>query len=109
MDLREQYFNAEYRLQGNGLRDMHLSKKPFEDIQNNELADTYGTGEVLENFENKFAGILGKESAVFMPSGVMAQQIALRINADEKGCKNIAYHSLSHLELHEQDTIRVLN
>lgn len=109
MDLRNQYLTAEYRLQGNGPRDMHLLKEPFENVPGNQLADGYGTGEVIENFEKKFAAILGKESAVFIPSGVMAQQIALRINADEKNCKNVAYHPLSHLELHEQDTIRALH
>lgn len=109
MDLKEQYFNAEYRFQGNGPRDMHLLKEPFENLTKSGLADTYGTGEVIENFEKKFAAILGKEAAVFMPSGVMAQQIALRINADKKSCKNVAYHPLSHLELHEQDAVRVLH
>lgn len=109
MDLRNKYFTAKYRFQGNGPRDIHLLKEPFENIPESGLADTYGTGEVIENFEKKFAKILDKESAVFMPSGVMAQQIALRINADEKNCKNVTYHPLSHLELHEQDTIRALN
>lgn len=44
-----------------------------------------------------------------MPSGTMAQQIALRIYADEKNCKKIAYHPLSHLEIHEKDAIRVIH
>lgn len=109
MDLRNKYFTAKYRFQGNGPRDIHLLKEPFENIPESGLADTYGTGEVITSFEKKFAKILDKESAVFMPSGVMAQQIALRINADDKSCKNVAYHPLSHLELHEQDTIRALH
>lgn len=109
MNLRDQYNNAKYRLQGNGPRDTHLLKEPFQSIPESQLADTYGNGKLIEQFERKFAGILGKEAAVFMPSGVMAQQIALRINADEKYCKNIAYHPLSHLELHEQDAIKTVH
>src|SRR5262245_19858038 len=37
-----------------------------------------------------------------MPSGTMAQQIALRIWADRRGSKVVAFHPTSHLELHEQ-------
>jgi threonine aldolase len=32
----------------------------------------------------------------------MAQQIALRIHADRVGCRTVAFHPTSHLELHEQ-------
>jgi len=37
-----------------------------------------------------------------MPSGTMAQQIALRLAADARGCATIAFHPTCHLELHEQ-------
>ena len=42
-------------------------------------ADRYGQGELITSFEKEVAGLLGKEAAVFMPSGTMCQQIALRI------------------------------
>jgi threonine aldolase len=47
------------------------------------------------------AGLLGKEAAVFMPSGTMAQQIALRIWADRSGNRRVALHATAHPELHE--------
>ena len=56
-----------------------------------EAADTpepdhYGEGAVIEDFEREIASLLGKEAAVFMPSGTMAQQIALRIWSERKNC-----------------------
>ena len=40
--------------------------------------DTYSNGGVVEELEVTFARWLGKESAVFMPTGTLANQIALR-------------------------------
>lgn len=69
----------------------------------------YGNGGVIEEFQAKMARLLGKEAAVFFPSGTMAQQIALRIWCDEKGLKRVAYHPLCHLEIHEQDGLKELH
>lgn len=65
-------------------------------------ADRYGDGPLLEAFEAKVAAITGKEAAAFMPSGTMAQQIALRIWAEASGVAHVAMHPTSHLELHEE-------
>lgn len=64
-------------------------------------ADRYATGPLITSFEAKIAALLGCEAAVFMPSGTMAQQIALRIHAEETGVPAFAMHPTSHLELHE--------
>ena len=48
-------------------------------------ADRYGRGMLAERLEERVAGLLGKEAAVWMPSGTMAQQIALRIHAVRTG------------------------
>jgi threonine aldolase len=71
--------------------------------------DTYGEGELIESFEREIAALLGKEAAVFMPSGTMAQQIALRIWCDRAGRKSVAYHPTSHLELHEERALEHLH
>ena len=42
-------------------------------------ADRYGSGPLAERLEERIAGLVGKEAAVWMPSGTMAQQIALRV------------------------------
>ena len=48
------------------------------------------------------AALLGKPAAAFMPSGTMAQQIALRIAVERAGINHVAMHPTSHLELHEE-------
>src|SRR5579862_5231289 len=64
--------------------------------------DRYGVGQLIEQFEGEIAEILGKEAAVFMPSGTMAQQIALRIWSERSGRRVVAFHPTCHLEIHEQ-------
>jgi threonine aldolase len=66
------------------------------------VLDMYGEGEVLSSLEREIAGLLGKEAAIFMPSGTMAQQIALRIWADRSGRRSVAFHPTCHLEQHEE-------
>jgi threonine aldolase len=72
-------------------------------------ADRYGQGEVLTSFEKEVAALLGKEAAVFMPSGTMCQQIALRIWAERRGTTNVAFHPKSHLETHEEKAYQRLH
>ena len=43
-----------------------------------EEADRYGQGSLINDFEHEVATLLGKEEALFLPSGTMAQQIALQ-------------------------------
>ena len=64
-------------------------------------ADKYGQGEWLAEFEARIATELGKEAAAFMPTGTLAQQIALRIWCDRRQCRTIAFHPTCHLEIHE--------
>ncbi|MBT3341991.1 MAG: amino acid lyase [Gemmatimonadetes bacterium] len=47
--------------------------------------DSYALGGVVEEAEAKFAQLLGKEQAVFMPTGTMANHIALRQLAGSQG------------------------
>lgn len=65
--------------------------------------DVYGDGQRLNAFEARVAALLGKDAAAFMPSGTMAQQIALRIVADRDGLRTFAAHPTNHLTLHERD------
>src|SRR5262245_44168785 len=73
------------------------------------LADNYGEGKLIADFEAEVAGLLGKPAAVFMPSGTMAQQIVLRIWADRRGSHSVAFHPTCHLETHELQAFRVLH
>lgn len=65
--------------------------------------DVYGAGGVVEELENEVAELLGKERALFMPTGIMAQQATLRVHADRSGCASVAFHPLSHLRTHEEN------
>lgn len=78
-------------------------------VQRDEFSDFYGKGDLIENFEKQIAKILGKEAAVFMPSGTMAQPIALRIWSDLAENKKIGLHPTSHLENHEQYAYKKLH
>jgi len=64
--------------------------------------DTYGTGGSLQAFETDLATRFGKEAAVFMPSGTMAQQIALRIWCERSRNLTVAMHPTAHPEFAEQ-------
>jgi threonine aldolase len=64
--------------------------------------DRYGGGALAERLEGRVADLLGKEAAVWMPSGTMAQQIALRIYARCRGNEAVAFHPYCHLDTHEE-------
>lgn len=62
--------------------------------------DFYGEGALIEGFESQLAVIFGHAAARFMPSGSMAQGIAMRIACGSGG--HFGMHPTSHLEIHEQ-------
>jgi threonine aldolase len=72
-------------------------------------ADMYGSGGVIEQFESRVAALLGKDAAVFMPSGTMCQQIAIRIWTDRRGIPTTALHPRNHLDRPEQFGYRRLH
>lgn len=67
-----------------------------------EAADVYGEGALIEEFEREVAALLGKEAALFLPTGTMAQQIALRIWAERTHIDTVAYHPMCHVETKEE-------
>ncbi|WP_214780399.1 aminotransferase class I/II-fold pyridoxal phosphate-dependent enzyme [Exiguobacterium sp. s22] len=107
--LADTYRQTAVQLSGHGKREIGVLKRAFEHVREDEPSDQYGQGKTIRQFEEKMAQVLGKESAVFFPSGTMAQQIALRIWCDETGKSTVAYHPLCHLEIHEQDGLKELH
>ena len=71
--------------------------------------DRYGAGGAVEALEAEVCKVLGKPGAAFMPSGTMAQQVALRIHADRRGARVVAFHPTCHLELHEDKAYQRLH
>ena len=73
--------------------------------QAHEVAhDLYGQGPLVEGFERKIAGLLGLPAAVFMPSGIMAQQAAVRIWTEAAALPRFGVHPTSHLLHHEAES-----
>jgi threonine aldolase len=101
--------SANYKLTGSGSRQIGALVKSFENMDPNTDSDVYGAGKIINDFEDEISQLLGKESAAFFPSGTMAQQIALRIWCDKLKSTKVAYHPLCHLEIHENDGLKVLH
>ncbi|MFS0869079.1 low specificity L-threonine aldolase [Paenibacillus xylanilyticus] len=107
--LMEAFKQAEYIVSGHGSRKIKVLQEAFQHMDGEMDSDHYGSGETIEQFQRQMAEVLGKESAIFFPSGTMSQQIALRIYCDRKGLKRVAYHPLCHIEIHEENTLKELH
>jgi threonine aldolase len=89
-------------LNGHGKRSVPELLAELSTLSPDELTpDVYGDGGAVTLLETEVRELLGKPAAVFMPSGTMAQQIALRIHADRRGRRVVAFHPTCHLEIHE--------
>jgi threonine aldolase len=71
--------------------------------------DGYGERGAVAELEEQVAQLLGKPAAVMFPSGVMAQQSALRVHGDRAGSTRVALPDLSHLLHHEADGPRLVH
>jgi len=69
--------------------------------------DTYLLGGEVEAFEQHWAKLLGKESAVFMPSGTLANQLALRVLAGPK--RRVIVPEMSHVYNDTGDACQTLS
>jgi threonine aldolase len=75
----------------------------------NDVAhDNYGEGRLIEDLERRIADLTGKGAAAFMPSGVMAQLIAVRIWTQRAGLPRFGLHPTSHLIVHERENYQAL-
>ncbi|HYE88857.1 MAG TPA: beta-eliminating lyase-related protein, partial [Vicinamibacterales bacterium] len=69
--------------------------------------DNYLLGGEVEAFEHHWATLLGKETAVFMPSGTLANQLALRVLAGTK--RRVIVPELSHVYNDTGDACQTLS
>ncbi|MGA7733168.1 MAG: beta-eliminating lyase-related protein [Chloroflexia bacterium] len=76
-----------------------LARSPLADMP----MDIYGEGPAIAMLEQEVADLLGKEAAVFMHKGVVAQQAALRVWTDRTGRRTVALHSQSHIDGDERN------
>ena len=107
-DLTQAYQQAAAAAQHSLLRHPTLSMAAMlrvcaERAERYESPDVYGQGAIIKQFEQRIAKLLGKPAALFLPSGTLAQPMALRIHAEASGRNRVLLHPTSHLVLHEQD------
>jgi threonine aldolase len=69
--------------------------------------DSYSLGGVVEELEAQFARALGKERAIFMPTGTLANHLAVRAIAG--GPSQVIVQEESHLYLDEGDCAQTLS
>lgn len=69
--------------------------------------DSYCLGGEIERFEQKWAELLGKETAVFMPSGTLANQLALRALAGTR--RRVIVPETSHIYNDTGDACQTLS
>ena len=69
--------------------------------------DSYLLGGEVERFEQHWAALLGKEAAVFMPSGTLANQLALRALAGHR--RRVIVPEMSHVYNDTGDACQTLS
>ena len=97
--LQQAHAGCDQFLGGSGWRDpaTQLAAIPLD-----TEADVYGAGGVVTVLEGEIAAELGKEAALFLITGTMAQQATLRVHADRRSTRTIAFHPTCHLDVHEE-------
>lgn len=63
----------------------------------------------VARLERRLADLLGKDAALFFPTGSMAQQVALRIHAERRSRPAFAGHPQSHLDAWEKQGYAVVH
>jgi threonine aldolase len=67
-------------------------------IPDDAKMDYYGVGGAVAELEAEVAKLLGKQAALFLVSGTMAQQAVLRVHAERGGTASVAFHPACHLD-----------
>ena len=86
--------------QGDGL---NLSPREYVDVLAGITAggdleeDYYSNGGVIEELEKRMADILGKERAVFLPTGTLANHLAIRLLCEANGGRRVLTQAESHV------------
>src|SRR6267143_1144758 len=99
---------VQFRSDGLGLSPAAYARLLAEIAETRGIAeDDYSRGGVVAELETRIAALLGKEAAVFMPSGTLANHLALRLLA-RSGRRVLVQHE-SHLYNDEGDSAQQLS
>ena len=80
--------------------------KQLTETQSN-LKDRYGRGGAVEQLEHRFASLTGKERALYLPSGTMANQLAISVLSGD--ASKVFVQELSHVFRDEADAAQVVH
>lgn len=72
-----------------------------------KFRDSYLQHGVVDALETRFASLLGKEDAAFMPTGTLANQVALRLLCGER--RRAIVQQESHVYMDESDAVSTLS
>src|SRR5438034_9551614 len=75
--------------------------------EKNIQPDSYALGGAIGQIEERFAAILGKEQAVFLPTGTLANHLAVRLLAGQK--RRVLLQQESHLYNDSGDCAQTLS
>lgn len=99
---------VDFTFDGVFLSPLEYAQKLQEIAENRNLGrDFYGNGGIVKELEEKMAAITGKEKALFMPSGTMANEFSLRILSGEK--TKIFVQETSHIYRDEGDAAQAVH
>ncbi len=71
------------------------------------VADQYGLTGCVEDVEKYFAALLGKERALFMPTGTLANHLAIRALARDR--RRVVVQEMSHIYNDTGDASQILS
>ena len=98
------------RLSGHGKQSLQQKAQELADeASRGGEPDWYGTGGVVTEVEAQVCDLFGAEAAVLLPTGTMAQAIALRLHARDRDLPVVGMHPMSHPVLWEEDALTHLH
>jgi len=96
-------------LSRHGIRSMRNELRAIAELTPDGPPDEYGAGDVVQALEREVATLLGKEAAIFMAKGVIAQLVALRTWAELKERSAILLHPQCHIDRDEDSAFERLH
>src|SRR4051794_2122278 len=99
---------VQFRSDGLGLPPLAYARLLAEIAQCQGIApDDYSRGGVVAELETRMAALLGKEAAVFLPTGTLANHLALRLLTGPR--RRVLVQRESHLYCDEGDAAQQLS
>jgi threonine aldolase len=79
------------------------------DLLRARVTEEESKADAVPRLERRVADLLGKPDAAMFPTGTMAQQVAMRIHADRRGVRMIAFHPRCHMEVYEHKGYEIVH